>query len=360
MPIKPKPKHPPSQYFIFLICSLLLPNFAHSRTDLYMGLAPALSSRSSQNNLYEIALGDACNVMLGLQQVLPCNPAFMGEVEGKFFQMSYMTDDDQNFVNKGAELIKNNKNYDFSKSLFDKTDMVDTESNLQLSFRYKTFGLEVIPYKESVWILSRDSSNPVIAIQTQSEQSIAGVIGGHVNENNSFGLKIRLIKRQVIQDEFSFLQATLGKEEILQINTQNAISFEPGYAYFNEDSWRTRFSAVIKNWEMTDQRIEGSNTQPLLIFGLGATPYDKSFTWDVGLTHRGNREIKQGLTLTSQTRFKNISYFAMLSSDRYNIGGSFLLRELQTTLSFNERHYSQLDKDLPLQKSIQLEFSYIF
>ena len=339
---------------------LLLPNFAVANTNLYMGLAPTVPGRTHLNNLYEISLGDACNVMLGLQQVLPCNPAFIGEIEGKSFQASFMTGDDQNFVTKGTDLLNDNKTYDFAKALFDKDDMVDTESTMQLSFRYNTVGLEIIPFKRSVWVLSRDSSNPRIAVQIKNEQSVAGTIGGHLTRNHAMGLKLRYIHREVIQDEFSFLQAAMSMDDLLNTHIQNAISIEPGYAYFVEDDWRTRFSATIKSWEITDKRIDGVYSKPQVIWGLGATPYDKAFTWDIGLTHKLSGGIKDGFTLTSQTHFDYISWFSMLAFDRYSVGGSFLVRDVQMSLSFTERHYNELDEDLPLQQSFQLEASYVF
>jgi hypothetical protein len=346
--------------FMFIFVFQLLSAQVKASADLYLGLASAVPSKTHSNNLYEVALGDACNVMLGVQQVLPCNPAFMDQIKGKSFQASFLSDENLNFLSGIDDVHNSDKSYELIRDLFNKKDILDAQAVVQLSFRNDIYGLEIIPLKTSAWVLSRDSANPKLAVQILSEKSIAGTVGGKLNEKHSVGLKLRFLIREVIRDEFSLLRATLGTDGIMNKQTQEAIQIEPGYAYFVENEWRTRVSASIKNWEVQNQHIEGVFSKPQLIWGIGATPYAKSFIWDLGLTHRARGGFEEGLTLTSQTHFKDVSWFSMAAKGQYSLGGSLLMRDFQVSFSFSEKSYDELDKGFPLQQSYLFEVSYTF
>ena len=344
-----------------VITSLLLISVAtNASSNFYLTMAPNVASSSQTNNIYEMSMGSGCHVMLGLEQVLPCNPAFMGEVAGRHFQASFLAGDDYKFVSKGVELLNEDKTYEFAKELFNKKDLVNTSTVVQFSARNGILGVEVVPYKNSFWILSRNSSNPKIAVQAVSEKSVAVVLGGMVNRHHSAGIKVKYAYREVMLDEFSFLEATHSQREILSKKIQNVLVLEPGYAFFSDNQWQTRVSAVIKGWEFHKEDIDGGESQPKLVWGVAVTPYNKNFIWDIGLAHELSDEVDTGLTLVSQTHFDSVSWFSKLATEAYAIGASFKWRDLQWSMRFEEEDFSKVDKGLPYQRSWLFQASYIF
>jgi hypothetical protein len=302
--------------------------------------------------------------MTSIRFVLPCNPAFISQSGPNMYSAQLFIGSDASQIETVQHLVDGDSSPQFVQSLF-QNPQLQTETNVQMTFRSDHFGMALIPERLTYASVIRDQSYPLIAIEAMQERAAIGQLGGEIYDHLYAGLQLRFVDRTFVANEFSLFDAiTQGASAVLPVQHQDALYVEPGLAYILKDQpWQPRVSIKVSNVGFANQQYSDIPMQPIVDTGVGVAPPLGLGELELALAYRSGEDDYQttgGLRLGASYSLGLLQAIIGLGRDNNSIGVISSVGSVRAGITFSENHIDEGDGSALDAKTIFTEFGVVY
>ncbi|MCB0343085.1 MAG: hypothetical protein H6626_06450 [Pseudobdellovibrionaceae bacterium] len=255
-------------------------------------LWPDYYSNGMTLNTVQLGLQSLCSVFPVKNSAMPCNPAMLTVAPQSFSEANIYVGNAYDEVKKIRDLLKEEKSLDFIETLFDQGELLRAQGGIGLAFRSKHFAGAFVPYHVTYHSQLRNPYHPILSVHAMQERSLSGQVGGAFDRDFFWGVQLRYVHREFVDDEFSLYDELASSETILNVKKQQALYFEPGIVYKLSEGWDSYFSALMTNWGTADKDYDEVSFSPQFDLGFSVVPPLELGQLSLGVVFRANRDSK--------------------------------------------------------------------
>lgn len=240
-------------------------------------------------------LGGVCYTTDTGHQALPCNPAFISREVDPDFRAYFFAGNNISYLRDVSDLLAGDGNEDTVDRLFSQSRPAEMEANIEGAYRQPTFGVSFSPYRVLYFTAIRNKALPVVTLLASREQTLRFQFGSYIENDWSWGVQLRGVRREYIGQTFSIADIAVEKgTDVLEPRQQSAFYVEPGLLKeWPESAWRPQMTFAITQLGFVDRKTDYFPASPALHVGGAVQP-------DLG--GWGNWEFGVNADLHSQTQ----------------------------------------------------------
>lgn len=321
----------PSFFLTFLLSA-----FANAQIPSY--LESDLSGVSAR------LLSKSCFAFDRVASGLPCNPAHSAKENKDQNYGSVLWSNHLGFSQEASEIISGKAKENTIRSLFQRSESSELESQVEIGILRPTAAIAIIPYQIRYFSMFANAALPETYIAVSQEHVIKGQLASYWAEDIYAGLQIRGTQRKWLETQF-FLTDVLaeGREEFLQVQSQNEIYFEPGIVYSpDRTELNPELSFAVKNWGFQSNNPNAFSRSIAFHGSAAINPRFLSSQFGLGVDLEWSRQIQsieQAFTLGGYYRFGILKVLTHFSKNSNAVGFMVKHRALTASLSFNTSQF---------------------
>ena len=247
-------------------------------------------------SLIERSLAYSCLSLPELPDETSCNPALNGNVTKPTLQFRGLLASGYANLTDMLSLSKGQFTQDTITKLFaDDHFLLESEADLDLSFRSRWISAGYRPIQATGIIVARNEANPDIEVRAIKTQSFYTQASFEPITRLSLGARISYFRLNGVSGRFRLTDGVFPKSQ-----TESRILVEPGAAYLVPELWNLRFSAFLARlggrW---GQKFAALDMPMSPEFGVSVTPPTYWGTLNLSLEFR---DIEGGSTFGQKWR----------------------------------------------------------
>jgi len=289
-------------------------------------------------------LSKSCFAFDRVASGLPCNPAHTAKENKDQNYGSVLWSNHLGFSQEASEIIGGKAKEDTIRSLFNRSESSELESQVEIGILRPTAAIAIIPYQIKYFSMFANAALPETYIAVSQEHVIKGQLASYWADEIYAGLQIRGTQRKWLETQF-FLTDVLaeGREEFLQVQTQNEIYFEPGILYSpDRTELNPELSLAVKNWGFQSNNPNAFSRSMAIHGSAAINPRFLNSQFGLGANLEWSQQIQsldEALTLGGYYRFGILKVLTHFSKSSNAIGFMVNHRALTASLSFNSSRF---------------------
>lgn len=256
----------------------------------------ARSFEATPASLVERGLAFACLSLPEMPDRPACNPALNAAVAKPTLELRGLLASGYTNLNEILDLTKGTLSQEALDKVFaDDQFLLETEADVELSFRSRWFSLGYRPLTASGIIVARNEANPDIEVRAVKGQSFYGQSSVRLARGLNVGLRASYMKLTGVSGRFRLTDGSFPKAR-----SEYRIYLEPGASYELPFAWRPRVAFFLARLGYRGgSRLSGIDTPLSPELGVSVSPPLYWGSLDLSLEYR---DIEGGAVASSRVR----------------------------------------------------------
>lgn len=240
-------------------------------------------------------LGGVCYTMDAGEEALPCNPAFIARETDSDFRAKFMIGNNVSYLQDVSDLLSGRGDEQTVDRLFSQSRPSEMEAQVEGGYRQPLFGISFSPYRLLYFSVFRNRALPVVTLLAAREQTLRLQFGSYLENDWSWGLQVRGVRREFIGQTFSMADAIVeGGDEVFRRSTQNAFYLEPGLLKeWPGLSWAPQLTFALMELGTVDPKSDVFPASPAFQLGAAVHPPISLGKWEIGVNANVHSEAEE-------------------------------------------------------------------